>query len=126
MNYKKYEVGPYNIHIVNTKKFKTLTIKISLDDSITKEFENVAIQFKNLGANYKVQALTDDDRQVTVVVSGSSDVVKNVDATSIKPFIDLKDYGVGTHEVKVQVTGDDLKLNYESKTKKVKIVISEK
>ncbi len=105
---------------------KTLTIKISLDDSITKEFENVAIQFKNLGANYKVQALTDDDRQVTVVVSGSSDVVKNVEATSIKPFIDLKDYGVGTHEVKVQVTGDDLKLNYESKTKKVKIVISEK
>ena len=105
---------------------KTLTIKISLDDSITKEFENVAIQFKNLGANYKVQALTDADRQVTVVVSGSSDVVKNVEATSIKPFIDLKDYGVGTHEVKVQVTGDDLKLNYESKTKKVKIVISEK
>ena len=105
---------------------KTLTIKISLDDSITKEFENVAIQFKNLGANYKVQALTDADRQVTVVVSGSSDVVKNAEATSIKPFIDLKDYGVGTHEVKVQVTGDDLKLNYESKTKKVKIVISEK
>ena len=105
---------------------KTLTIKISLDDSITKEFENVAIQFKNLGANYKVQALTDYDRQVTVVVSGSSDVVKSVEATSIKPFIDLKDYGVGTHEVKVQVTGDDLKLNYESKTKKVKIVISEK
>lgn len=105
---------------------KTLTIKITLDDSITKEFENVAIQFKNLGANYKVQALTDDDRQVTVVVSGSSEVVKNVEATSIKPYIDLKDYGVGTHEVKVQVTGDDLKLNYESKTKKVKIVISEK
>ena len=69
---------------------KTLTIKITLDDSITKEFENVAIQFKNLGANYKVQALTDDDRQVTVVVSGSSDVVKNVEATSIKPYIDLK------------------------------------
>lgn len=105
---------------------KTLTIKITLDDSITKEFENVAIQFKNLGANYKVQALTDDDRQVTVVVSGSSEVVKNVESTSIKPYIDLKDYGVGTHEVKVQVTGDDLKLNYESKTKKVKIVISEK
>lgn len=105
---------------------KTLTIKITLDDSITKEFENVAIQFKNLGANYKVQALTDDDRQVTVVVSGSSDVVKNVEATSIKPYIDLKDYGVGTHEVKVQVSGDDLKLNYESKTKKVKIVITEK
>lgn len=105
---------------------KTLTIKLTLDDSITKEFENVSIQFKNLGNNYKVQALTDDDRQVTVVVSGSSDVVKNVEASSIKPYIDLKDYGVGTHEVEVKVSGDDLKLNYESKTKKVKIVITEK
>ena len=105
---------------------KTLTIKITLDDSITKEFENISIQFKNLGNNYKVQALTDADRQVTVVVSGSSDVVKNVEATSIKPYIDLKDYGVGTHEVEVKVSGDDLKLSYESKTKKVKIVITEK
>lgn len=105
---------------------KTLTIKLTLDDSITKEFENISIQFTNLGKNYKVQALTDNDRQVTVVVSGSSDVVKNVEATSIKPYIDLADYGVGTHEVEVKVSGDDLKLNYESKTKKVKIVITEK
>ena len=105
---------------------KTLTVKVSLDDSITKEFENISIQFKNLGSNFKVQALTDNDRQVTVVVSGSSGIVKNVEASSIKPYIDLKDYGVGTHEVEVKVSGDDLKLNYESKTKKVKIVISEK
>ena len=105
---------------------KTLTIKVKLDDSITKEFENVSIQFKNLGSNYKVQALTDDDRQVTVVVFGSAEVVNKVEASSIKPYIDLKDYGVGEHEVTVKVTGDDLKLNYESKTKKVKIRITEK
>ena len=105
---------------------KTLTIKLTLDDSITKEFENISIQFTNLGKNYKVQALTDNDRQVTVVVSGSSEVVQNVEASSIKPYIDLADYGVGTHEVEVKVSGDDLKLNYESKTKKVKIVITEK
>ena len=105
---------------------KTLTINVTLDNSISKEFENISIQFKNLGSNYKVQALTDDDRQVTVVVSGSEDVVNKVEASSIKPYIDLKDYGVGEHEVVVKVTGEDLKLNYESKTKKVKIKITEK
>ena len=105
---------------------KTLTIKITLDDSITREFENISIQFKNLSNNYKVQALTDADRQVTVVVSGSSDIVNNVEASSITPYIDLKNYGVGTHEVEVKVSGNDLKLNYESKTKKVKVVITEK
>ena len=123
---KEYHVTLKKPSGITELSTKTLTIKLTLDDSITKEFENIAIQFKNLGNNYKVQALTDDDRQVTVVVSGSSDVVKKVEATSIKPYIDLKDYGVGTHEVEVQVSGDDLKLNYESKTKKVKIVITKK
>lgn len=123
---KEYHVTlkkPVGITELSTK---TLTVNVILDDSITKEFENVSIQFKNLGSNYKVQALTDDDRQVTVVVSGSSSVINSVEASSIKPYIDLKDYGVGTHEVEVKVTGDDLKLTYESKTKKVKIVITEK
>ena len=123
---KEYHVTLKKPSGITELSTKTLTIKLTLDDSITKEFENIAIQFKNLGNNYKVQALTDDDRQVTVVVSGSSDVVKKVEATSIKPYIDLKDYGVGTHEVEVQVSGDDLKLNYESKTKKVKIKITKK
>lgn len=123
---KEYHVTLKKPSGITELSTKTLTIKLTLDDSITKEFENIAIQFKNLGNNYKVQALTDDDRQVTVVVSGSSDVVKKVEANSIKPYIDLKDYGVGTHEVEVQVSGDDLKLNYESKTKKVKIVITKK
>ena len=123
---KEYHVTLKKPSGITELSTKTLTIKISLDDSITKEFENISIQFKNLGSNYKVQALTDDDRQVTVVVSGSADVVKTVEASSIKPYIDLKDYGVGTHEVEVKVSGDDLKLSYESKTKKVKIVITEK
>ena len=105
---------------------KTLTIKVSLSNSVSKEFKDLSIQFKNLGPNYKVQALTDNDRQVTVVVSGSEDVVNKVESASIKPYIDLKDYGVGEHEVTVKVTGDDLKLHYESKTKKVKIKITEK
>lgn len=123
---KEYHVTLKKPSGITELSTKTLTIKLTLDDSITKEFENVSIQFKNLGSNYKVQALTDDDRQVTVVVSGSSDVVNKVEVTSIKPYIDLKDYGVGTHEVEVKVSGDDLKLNYESKTKKVKIVITKK
>lgn len=123
---KEYHVTLKKPNGITDLSTKTLTIKVLLDNSVSKEFENLSIQFKNLGSNYKVQALTDNDRQVTVVVSGSEDVVSKVEASSIKPYIDLKDYGVGEHEVTVKVTGDDLKLNYESKTKKVKIKITEK
>ena len=123
---KEYHVTLKKPSGITELSTKTLTVSVNLDKSISKEFENISIQFKNLGSNYKVQALTDDDRQVTVVVSGSEDVVNKVEASSIKPYIDLEDYGVGEHEVPVKVTGDDLKLTYESKTKKVKIKISEK
>lgn len=123
---KEYHVTLKKPNGITELSVKTLTVKVSLDNSISKEFKDLSIQFRNLGDNYKVQALTEDDRQVTVVVSGSADVVNNVQPSSIRPYIDLKDYGVGEHEVAVKVTGDDLKLNYESKTKKVRIRISEK
>lgn len=105
---------------------KTLTVKVKIDSSITKEFENISISTENLDSKYSVQALSDEDSRVTVVVSGSEDVVNSVDASSIRAYIDLKDYGVGEHEVAVQVTGSDLRLSYSSKTKKVKIKITEK
>lgn len=105
---------------------KTLTVKVKIDSSITKEFENISISTENLDSRYSVQALSDEDSRVTVVVSGSEDVVNSVDASSIRAYIDLKDYGVGEHEVAVQVTGSDLRLSYSSKTKKVKIKITEK
>ena len=38
----------------------------------------------------------------------------------------LKDLGVGEHEVEVKVTGDDVKLTYTPKVKKVKVKITAK
>ena len=52
--------------------------------------------------------------------------INNITPADITAFVDLKNYGVGEHEVEVQVTGTDLKLSYESKTKKIKVRISEK
>ncbi len=105
---------------------KTLTVKVYVDNSVTKEFENISISTENLNSKYAVQALTEDDRQVTVVVSGSKENVDALDVSSIKAYVDLEKLGVGTHDVEVKVTGDDLKLTYASKTKKVKIKITEK
>ena len=105
---------------------KTMTIKVIIDNSSSKEFENISVQSENLDNNLKVQALSDEDRQVTVVVKGSEDAISKIQASDITAFIDLKDYGVGEHEVEVKVTGTDLKLSYTSKTKKIKVKISEK
>lgn len=105
---------------------KTLTVEVIVDNSTSKELNDISIATENLDSRYKVQALSESDSRVTVIVKGSQDVVNSVDATSVTAYIDLKGYGVGEHEVPVKVKGTELKVNYTSKTKKVKVRISEK
>ena len=103
-----------------------MTVKVTIGNSITKEFDNVQISTENLDSKYKVQALSEADSKVTVIVEGCDDVISDVELSSIKAYVDLKDYGVGEHKVAVKVLGDDLRLTYKSKTKEVKVKISEK
>lgn len=37
MQYKKTEVGPYNLHMIKTKRFKTVNMQIILSDEVKKE-----------------------------------------------------------------------------------------
>ena len=104
----------------------TIKVDIKIADSDTKDFNDISIATENLDGRYKVQALSEADSKTTVVVKGSKDIINNLDATTIKAYIDLKNYGVGEHEVEVKVTGEDLRLTYTPKTKKVKVRITEK
>ena len=123
---KDYSVTLKKPNGITELSAKTMTVKVIIDNSSSKEFENISIRTENLDSNLKVQALSDEDRQVTVVVKGSEEAINSVNVADINAFIDLKNYGVGEHEVEVQVTGSDLKLSYASKTKKVKVRITEK
>ena len=106
---------------------KTVTVKVAVDDSTVKEFDNISIATENLDTDkYRVQAASEADSKVTVVVRGSKSIIDSIDSSIIKAYVDLKDLGTGTHEVEVKVSGDDLKLTYTSKVKKVKVVITEK
>lgn len=105
---------------------KSVTLTVKLDDSTSKEFADLSVLTENLDPRYKVQAASVDDRKVVVVVKGSKNIIDSIDASSIHPYIDLTNYGPGTHDVEVKVTGDDLRLSYTSKTKKIKVVINEK
>lgn len=121
----------YNVNItkpagVRAISNKTVSIKVTLDDVITKEISNIRVSIDKLSSNYKAYAVSEEDSKVTVVVKGSSSVVNNLDPDTIRATVNLDGYGVGEYEVDVNVTGADLKLNYESKTKKVKIKIENK
>ena len=118
----------YNINIakpsgVRAISTRTISIKVELDSEITKEISNVKVSTINLDSKYKAQAISKENSTVNVVVKGSSEAVKALDENTIKAVVDLSGYTPGDYEVEVVVSGDDLKLTYETKTKKIKIRI---
>lgn len=105
---------------------KTMTIKVTIDEVVTKEVSGVNVNITNLGSNLKAQALKESDSIITVIVKGSPSVVEDIDPSSIHGYIDLEGLGVGEHEVDVRVTGDDTRLQYTPRVKKIKVRISKK
>ena len=105
---------------------RTVSVKVTVDEEITREIKDVRISAINLADNLKAQAISKEDGVLTVVVKGSKELVEALDSNTVKATIDLSGYTTpGEYEVDVKTSGDDLKLTYESKIKKVKIVISE-
>lgn len=124
-NDKEYNVTLKKPSGITDLSVSTVKINVTIDDSITKEFNNISVSAENLASGLKAQAMSLEDSKITVIVEGSEDVINNLDPTIIKAYVDLKNTGVGEHEVEVNVTGSDLKLIYKPKTKKVKIKITQ-
>ncbi len=124
-NDKEYNVTLKKPSGITDLSVNTVKINVKIDDSITKEFNNISVSAENLASGLKAQAMSLEDSKITVIVEGSEDVINNLDPTTIKAYVDLKNTGVGEHEVEVNVTGSDLKLTYKPKTKKVKIKITQ-
>lgn len=127
---KTFKVNIDKPNGVRSISSKTVTVKVLLDEVITKEFENRSITPINLNSNYVAGVdESEGSSSVTVIVKGSSDIVNSLDPNTINVTVDLAglaEKGTGVYEVDVKVTGDDLKLTYESKKKKVKVKIVEK
>ncbi len=122
------ESKEYNINLtkpsgVRDISSKTVNVHVVIDDVTTKEIQNVGITPLNLGPGLSAQAGSKEDSQVTVIVKGSSDVIANLDESTITATVDLSNYGEGEYDVEIQVTGTDVRLNYEPKTKKVHVRI---
>ena len=111
---------------IKSMSVNNVTVGITLGAATDKDISNVNIDVRNLNDKYSVQGLSQNDIQVTVNVKGVASVLNNLQAEDITAYIDLKDYGPGEYEVEVKVTGTDSRVQYLSKTKKVKIRVVEK
>lgn len=103
-----------------------ITVNVNLSTEATRELTDVAIDFKNIKDGYMAQAATADDRKITVILKGDSDVINSISADDITAYVDLSNYEEGTYEVDVTVEGTDVTVSYTAKTKKVNINIIKK
>lgn len=121
----------YKLELEKPKGIKSMSVnnvtaQIALGTSTDKDISNVNIDVRNLDERYSVQGLSQNDIQVTVNVKGVESVLNSLTAENITAYIDLKGYEPGEYEVEVKVEGTDSRVQYLSKTKKVKIRVVEK
>ena len=121
---KDYTVNLEKPNGVRDMSEKTVKVTVNISKQEQKEVQDVSVQTINLADGLKVQALGEENSKINVIVKGSKEAIENIDNSKITATVDLSEYTTpGVYEVDVKVTGEDLKLTYESKVNKIKIEI---
>lgn len=123
---KDYAVNLVKPQGVNEMSLSTITIKLYVGDIYSKDFHNIEVGIVNLGDQFKASASSSDNTYITVNVKGSEELVNNLNSGLIKAYVDLSGLSEGIHEVEVKVSGDDPRLTYTPRVKKIKLKILKK
>jgi YbbR domain-containing protein len=124
---KSYTVNIDKPAGVRELSLKTITVNLTVTKESQKEVKDVRIIHQNLDPSLTVITTSEKDVKTTVIVKGSEAALKTLDESKVVATIDLADYTTtGEYEVDVKASGEDMKLTYEPKTTKVKVVIRKK
>ena len=124
---KSYTVNITKPAGVRDISVKTITVNLVVTKESQKEIADVRIVHENLDPNLTVITNSESDVKTIVLVKGSEESLKNLDSSKVVATIDLANYTTpGEYEVDVKASGEDVKLTYEPKTTKVKVIIRKK
>ncbi len=124
--YQKYINKPTGARSISEN---VVTITITMESETSKDIDGIAIQIEGLNTDkFIAQGVSEADTVVTVNVKGVESLLNNIEAKDITAYVDLSNITeAGTYEdVPVYVKGSDVKLTYTSKTKSVKIIVTNK
>lgn len=111
---------PTGVREISTPK---VNVKVTLADIKEKTISGVGIATKNLASGYTAHAASASDSSLSVIVKGTASSLKNITSDNISAYVDLQGLTAGSHDVAVNVTGDDLKLTYKPQKATITIVI---
>ena len=102
---------------------KAVVAKVTLGETKEKTIDNINIETRNLGSGLVVQAASQQDSSVPVIVKGTERNISSLTTDDITAYVDLQGLGVGEHKVAVNVTGSNLNVSYKPKTTTITIII---
>ena len=108
---------------ITAMSINNITVKMTLGPVANRTIDDVKIEYRNLSSNYTVKGLSEEDIKLSVSLKGVKSVIDQITSEDISAYLDLDGYIEGEHEVTVNVSGNDVRVNYTAKTKKVKIKI---
>ena len=124
---KTYTVNIKKPNGIRDLSLKTITVNLKVTKESQIEVPDVRIVYENLADDLIVMTTNENDVKTSVIVKGSEDALKNFDSSKIRATIDLTECTTPKeYEVDVKVTGEDVKLKYEPKNTKVKVIIRKK
>lgn len=121
---KEYKVTltkPSGVRFMNQT---TATVNITVGTESTSEIELSSIDSKNLGSGYTANLVNEEDSKCVVIVKGVESVLKNLNSSTVKAYVDLSGYAPGTYDVPVLVEGQDVTVTYTPKVQTIQIKIT--
>lgn len=88
---------------------RNATITISFGDEEQKTLESTSIDSRYLADGYSANIST---RRTQVLVKGVRSNISNIDASNIRPYVDLSGLGEGTYEVEVKIDNNNPLIKY--------------
>lgn len=123
---KEYKVDLSKPVGITYMSVNSVNVDIKLGVVTERDIPNIKVVSRNLGEGLNVSASNAEAANVIVNLKGVEGVIENITSDDIVAYINLEGLGVGTHEVEVIVEGNDQRVQYLAKTKKVTINISKK
>lgn len=102
----------------------TTSVDVKVDREATREIELKSIDAINLSSSYVASAIGQgEDQTYTIILKGVQSVIDRIDPSTVRAYVDLSGYGLGTFDVPVKVEGQDLTVSYTAQIKSIQVKI---
>ena len=121
---KEYKVTLTKPSGVRYMSQTTATVNVTVGQETTMEIELSSIDSKNLGSGYIANLVNEEDSKCIVIVKGVESVIKSLNVSTVKAYVDLSGYGPGTYDVPVLIEGEDMTITYIPKVQTIQVRIT--